>query len=272
MTEEKTFRTEVILVEGTPYSALDVMALKQDCAEAKSHLRKSISDMVRLAESTILPGITIDEAQLVRLGNLTGTPAFQALYILNALNNTTSIPGDVCEYGVATGRTSGLIGATLKRMNSDKNLWLYDSFEGLPNPSDKDVLLNDLYGLGAIEEYAGMFSIPEDYVRRELEQVQFPSERIHIHKGWIEAVTLPTRSPNLISFCYLDMDFYQSTKDVLNLLIERMPRGGVAIVDDYGFFSSGVKVAVEEIMAEHSAVFSLDQPFRDKFAILTRIN
>jgi O-methyltransferase len=251
-------------------TAHDMEVLRQEHNVVKSNYRKTISDLARLAKQTIMPEIRIDASQLDSLVNLTGTPVFQALFIMDALSKTQSIKGDVCEYGVATGRTSALIAATLNALQSRKRLWLYDSFEGLPKPHEKDELLNDIYGLGEINRYQGMFSVPEGYVRRELEKVGFPFDRVEICKGWIEGATLSNRSPNMISFCYLDMDFYRSTKDVLLLLLQRMPKGGMAVLDDYNFFSKGPKTAVEEIMQEHPDAFALQNPYAEKFAILTR--
>ena len=67
------------------------------------------------------------------------------------------------------------------------------------------------------------------------------------------------------------MDFYQSTYDVISFLIERMSKGGIAVIDDYGFFSAGVKTAVTEIFTKYPDAFSLEHPFNDKFVILTRL-
>ncbi len=245
--------------------------MKQELTEARSVLAKTISDLVRLASQTVIPGITIDAPQLSKLSNLTGTPPFQALYIIDALTRTASIAGDVCEYGVATGRTSALIAATLNRLGRNKRLWLYDSFEGLPKPSTKDTMLNDVAGLGSLEGYAGYFAFAEDHVKREVQQVGFPVDRTVICKGWITQESLRQQSPEAISFAYLDMDFYQSTKDVLEFLVRKMPVGGIAILDDYGFFSSGIKTAVDEITSEHPKMFAVNQPFNDKFAVLEKL-
>jgi hypothetical protein len=57
---------------------------------------------------------------------------------------------------------------------------------------------------------------------------------------------------------------------VIELLIRRMPLGGRAVLDDYGFFSEGVLTAVQEIMAEFPSAFTLERPRQDKFVILTR--
>ena len=259
-----------IEVEGTRYSAFQVLVMKRALEEEISYRSRTAYDLVRLASRYLFRDLRVSEQEFERLTKLAGTPTFQALFILDALHKTRDIEGDVCEYGVAQGRTSGLIATRLGRTEGGKRLWLYNSFEGLPKPSAKDILLHDLYGLGDMAKYEGMFSLPEDLARAEIGRSGLAPDRVTICKGWIEAATLADRSPRKISFSYLDMDLYQSTKDVLALLIERMPAGGIAVVDDFEFFSSGVKTAIEETMSEFPGAFSLDRPFDDKFAVLTR--
>ena len=57
---------------------------------------------------------------------------------------------------------------------------------------------------------------------------------------------------------------------MIELLIRRIPLGGRAVLDDYGFFSEGLLTAVQEIMAEFPGAFTLEHPHQDKFGILTR--
>jgi hypothetical protein len=132
-------------------------------------------------------------------------------------------------------------------------------------------MLHDLYGLGDIGKYQGLFAVTQDYATGAVQQVGFPMERLHVCPGWIQEATLSDRSPDLISCCYLDMDFYESTKDVLKLLVDRMPSGGIAILDDYNFFTKGPRTAVVEIMEEHPGAFSLQNPYDEKFAILSHL-
>jgi O-methyltransferase len=48
--------------------------------------------------------------------------------------------------------------------------------------------------------------------------------------------------------------------------------GGYIIVDDYGYFSSGAKTAVDEFIADHSNTFDMTIPpkWAGCFAILTK--
>jgi SAM-dependent methyltransferase len=262
--------TQSILVEGVEYDSFRISLQRRENEELYNHRLDSNRDLARVIRSSTLKDLTVSEASLRRMNRLTGTTALEALHILDGLRRSQQVLGDVCEFGVAQGRTSALIASVLLETHSPKNLWLYDSFEGLPKPCLKDILLHDLYGLGSIEAYEGLFSIPEQYVTSELADVGFPPEKTKIVKGWIESQVLQERLPDQISFAYLDMDFYQSTKDVLGALITRMPPGGQVVVDDYGFFSSGVRTAVEEISVEFPGYFEFDNPFGSKFALLTK--
>ena len=62
--------------------------------------------------------------------DLKGTSLVEGLNIINSLLGTYELDGDVCEFGVAQGKTSKLIGYLIK--NSKKKFYLYDSFEGPP--------------------------------------------------------------------------------------------------------------------------------------------
>src|SRR5919106_6622256 len=49
------------------------------------------------------------------------------------------IPGDIVECGVWRGGSSMLAAGTLLRLEERRDIWLYDTFEGMPEPSERDV-------------------------------------------------------------------------------------------------------------------------------------
>src|ERR1041385_862101 len=79
-----------------------------------------------------------DKERILLLTRLLGTGYTQGLYIINYLHQCLGIEGDICEFGVAQGRTSALLASEIR--NTNKNIWLFDSFAGLPKPTQKDVL------------------------------------------------------------------------------------------------------------------------------------
>jgi O-methyltransferase len=47
--------------------------------------------------------------------------------------------------------------------------------------------------------------------------------------------------PDKVCFAYIDFDFCDPIRLVMEFLHERLSRGSVLMVDDYGFFSSGAQ-------------------------------
>jgi hypothetical protein len=78
-------------------------------------------------------------------------------------------------------------------------------------------------------------------------QVGYPAERIHYHPGLVEE-TIPGGAPEQIALLRLDTDWYASTKHELDHLYDRVPSGGVVIIDDYDYWE-GSRKAVDEFVA-----------------------
>ena len=253
-----------------PDHDVEISRLTGALAEQASYRRQDASELMTLFNVLHKPPIHIDGPVLHRLSRIAGTTLLEAAFILRSIEQSKMIEGDWCEYGVAHGRTSALLLQVMLQQPLRRTLWLYDSFEGLPVPHDKDVMLHDIFGKGSMAAYAGSISFPETIVTAELLSVTADVSRFKINKGWITSGSLPDSSPDTIAFAYLDMDFYQSTYDVLKFLVDRMPRHGKVVLDDYGFFSDGVRIAASEIMAECPGVFELEHPYASKFAVLTR--
>ena len=179
------------------------------------------------------------------LKDLIGTRVVGGLNILKSLNKTIEVDGDICEFGVAQGKTSKLIAYFIKERN--KKLFLFDSFEGLPKPTEKDQLKDDIFNLGNMKKYQGKMSHAENKVINELKDINFNNDKLIINKGFFNEKTKDNmKLPKAVSFAFLDFDFYQPTLDGLNFLDKVLSVGGVIIVDDYDFFSTGVKTSVDE--------------------------
>jgi len=216
-----------------------------------------------------------DENRARLLARLMGTPPSEAYFLVQALAACRGIPGDVCEFGVAQGETSALIANEIAGL-SGKRLHLFDSFEGLPKPTDKDRLKDDIDSLGSMGAYTGGMSYPDDMVRRRLAAIAFPPDRYAIHKGFIEQlIPVDKDLPGQVSFAYVDFDFYEPIKVALEFLHGVTSPGSVVIVDDYDYFSTGAKTAVDEFVEAKKVAGTTYEAFvPDKslghFAVLTR--
>lgn len=201
-----------------------------------------------------------------------GTPPSEAYFIIEGLKRTKEIEGDICEFGVAQGITSQLIANEIKN-GDDRVLHLFDSFEGLPKPSANDSLKDDIFNLGNIEAYEGKMSVPEIQVLQRLEKLNYPKSRYIVHKGFIEnLISSQKEFPQLVSFAYVDFDFYEPIKTILDFLNGATKKGAVIMVDDYDFFSTGVKIAVDEFVERNKEKYHLVIPPRifGYFAVLTK--
>ena len=219
--------------------------------------------------------INPDRTRIILLSRLLGTPPSEAYFIIQALAQVDLLDGDICEFGVAQGETSALIANEIFS-RKEKILHLFDSFEGLPKPTKKDKLKDDIFKLGDIYAYEGKMACPEEMVISRMNSINFPSSRYVLHRGFIEkTINTDTQMPKRVSFAYVDFDFYEPIKITLNFLQRVTTSGSVIIIDDYDFFSTGVKTATDEFLKELNSgekVFDLFVP--DKlygcFAILTR--
>jgi hypothetical protein len=219
---------------------------------------------------SILP----NEIRAKLLARLLGTPPSEAYFIIQALSKCKDMLGDVCEFGVAQGETSALMANEIALLN--KRLHLFDSFEGLPKPTKNDELKDDILSLGNIEAYTGKMSCPEEMVRRRLNAISFPESRYVLHKGFIEQLIHKADNlPKEVCFAYVDFDFYEPIHVALEFLHSVTTRGAMIIVDDYDFFSTGAKTAVDEFIETKKSIGVVYKCFVPNtlyghFAVLTR--
>lgn len=160
----------------------------------------------------------------------------------------SDVPGDFVELGVARGGSAALLADAALRAPGSRDLWLFDSFEGLPEPTEQDIdpetqrTGNHIRPLprGAC---LGTLDDVQDFLLRER---AYPSGRIHFVQGWFQD-TLPKVVESLpdIAVLRLDGDWYESTKVCLNYLYDKVAPGGAVIIDDYES-CYGCKLAVTE--------------------------
>ncbi|MGD9647401.1 MAG: TylF/MycF/NovP-related O-methyltransferase [Pirellulales bacterium] len=192
------------------------------------------------------------------LSNLVGTQVGEALWLIRSLHDALSVPGDVCEFGIAEGATSALLANEIRA--TEKRLWLFDSFQGLSQPTVEDVLIDDIFQLGSMDAYTGKMSYPVEEVRKRLTAIDFPKSRVQIVPGYIEQSIQGPHLPQEVAFAYVDFDFYEPILVALRFLRQVMPVGGRIVVDDYGFFSAGAQRAVDEFVDECQGEFTLRLP------------
>lgn len=190
---------------------------------------------------------------------MTGVPRLQALIDAVRDCERRGIEGAFAECGVWRGGSVLAMILTLQSLGAtDRDIYLYDTFEGMTAPTEPDVSPIDGSALETWRraEEAGerpwsqLFdpeTFNEDSVRAALLETGYPEERLHLVAGPVEE-TLPGRSPDSLALLRLDTDWYESTRHELVHLYPRLVEGGVLIIDDYGHWQ-GARRAVDEYFA-----------------------
>lgn len=243
---------------GLKVCSLEV--LKNMGSETKIKYFELTKEMVGCLREFVFREMLDDEKRAMLLSELQGTTVSEGMYIIDSLHKALDSSGDVCEFGVAGGATSALIANEIK--GSDKSLWLFDSFAGLPKPTQKDILANDVLGLGSIDKYEGKMSYPAEEVLGRLKKIGFPISRTNIVPGFIEKTINSNNLPDKVCFAYIDFDFYQPITIALDFLDRHLAVNGIIIVDDFGYFSTGAKTAVEEFLADKRENYQLSLPYK----------
>lgn len=150
----------------------------------------------------------------------------------------SALPGDMVEFGCYAGRTAAVLAHVV-----DKPLWLYDSFEGLPERAAQDAGAAGNFQRGSLKLEKAEAEVFERFEKHKL-------RKPNVYKGWFSAV-MPGDLPERICFAHLDGDFYDSIRDSLRLVYPRLVPGAACIIDDYGWSGlPGVQAAVDEFMAD----------------------
>jgi hypothetical protein len=205
---------------------------------------------------------------------MTSVQRMYALYQSVRYAIGAGIPGAFVECGVWRGGSSMLAALTLRAAGDEsRELWLYDTFEGMPEPAAVDVDYRKVPARGEWQRRAT--SDRNDWAYASLEEVEanmrstgYPTANMKLVKGKVEE-RLPATAPAEIAILRLDTDWFESTLHELRHLYPRLAAGGVLIIDDYGWWQ-GAKQATDQFLAESGVALLLTKiDFTGRLAIKT---
>ena len=170
-----------------------------------------------------------------------------------------NIDGDFVECGVWKGGNIILFKLISDLLKLNKNIYAFDTFEGMPEPGEKDFDLKNIDAKKTFDKYKNK-DIKWCYSTLDEVKSNIKSfnanyiETYNFVKGKVEETLNDEKNlPNKISLLRLDTDFFDSTKKELEVLFPKLVSGGVLIIDDYGHWK-GAKKAVDQY-------FELDKNF-----------
>ena len=170
------------------------------------------------------------------------------IYFRQLFEMVKDVEGDVVECGVAWGKSLAILGLLVKHGDTPRNIWGFDSFEGLPHPTHEDSPESSRYAkkgmFGEATERAALTNLRAVGLDDE-----FLQSRITLVKGWFSE-TLPSYGGSTIALLHIDADLYESYKTTLENLWPKVAIGGIVAFDDYHLpMFPGAKKAVDEFFA-----------------------
>ena len=160
---------------------------------------------------------------------------YRCYELWHLLGQTAGLEGDILEVGTWRGGTGGLLGRRAQLLGMPARIYLCDTFAGVVKTGEEDVA----YSGG---EHADT-SIPvvEELISR------LGVDNITILQGIFPEDTGARLADQSFRLCHIDVDVYQSGKDVLDWVWPRLPVGGLVVFDDFGFASTtGITQLVHE--------------------------
>ncbi len=182
--------------------------------------------------------------------SMAGYKRIANVYDLASLAEKNNLDGAFAECGVWKGGCSAVMAYVSKKNKSMRKIWLFDSFEGLPEPTPEDGEVAKEYSdnkaqgkLNTINKCVGPL---EEVKKIFFDVLKINPKNVVIEKGWFQN-TLPKAKEKIgkISILRLDGDWYESTKCCLENLYDNVIVDGYIIIDDYGHWE-GAKKALNE--------------------------
>jgi len=169
----------------------------------------------------------------------------KVLYELGAELGRGGPAGAVVECGVWNGGSSAMVAAGLGRAGgAARPFWLFDSFAGLPDPTEDDG------ERVRAAHFPGWCTGAEGRVLEAHRLVGHGLRPAAIVPGWFDDTLERNRAAvGPIALLHIDADWYDSVLAVLRAFYAQVVAGGTVVIDDYGAWA-GCRKAVHDHFGE----------------------
>jgi len=162
-----------------------------------------------------------------------GSRRARALHRLGRRCEKEAVPGALVDCGCFNGGSSVMLSTGAP----DRELWAFDSFQGLPEAGPRDP--------DHAHDLVGHLVASESNVREAFERFANP-KRLRVVRGWF-ADTLAVTGEGIdeVAILHADGDWYESVRLTLEVFEPKVSLGGWVVIDDYGEWA-GAKEATDE--------------------------
>lgn len=160
---------------------------------------------------------------------------YRCFELWSLVKESSKVPGAIIEIGAWRGGTGALIAYRAQLLELESTVYICDTFEGIVKAGKNDSSFRD-----------------GDLSNASVEDVKYLEKRLNLRnikilKGIFPDETSHQVEDNQFRLCHIDVDVYESAKEIVDWVWDRMPIGGVIVYDDYGFEScNGIAKFVNE--------------------------
>jgi O-methyltransferase len=152
------------------------------------------------------------------------------------VSQSITLGGSLLEVGVWRGGTGGLIAKRVELSGKENKVYLADTFEGVVKTGEKDQYYK-----------GGEHADTSQEIVNELLADKLQLTNFKILKGIFPDDTSHLVDNEEFCFCHIDVDVYNSAKDIVNWIWPKLIKGGIIVFDDYGFITcDGLTTFVNE--------------------------
>ncbi len=155
--------------------------------------------------------------------NNTLVDVYRCYELFSLIIDNASMEGDVLEVGVWKGGTGSILAKALNQVDISAKIYLADTFSGVVKAGKNDTI------------YKG--GEHSDTSVKEVESLlnKIDAKNVTILKGiFPNEVNIPSNIK--LRLCHIDVDTYDSAKEVFDSIWDKIVVGGAVVFDDYGFF------------------------------------
>ncbi len=194
-------------------------------------------DSVLISWATYSPWLLDEEFQACHriVRDYTLVDIYRCYELWHLLGQVREVPGDILEVGTWRGGTGGILARRARLLGISSPIYLCDTFTGVVKTGSQDTYYSggehDDTSAPVVEEMARKLGVDNIRILNGI----FPEDTGHLLED------------SRFRFCHIDVDVYQSGKDVLHWVWPRLETGGVVVFDDFGFSSTpGITQLVQE--------------------------
>ena len=170
------------------------------------------------------------------------------LVVYDLIKRSLYAEGDVIEFGIWNGNNTVFISKILSILKSEKKVFGIDHFKGLAKEDFTDFDKDEL-----IDRWKGNYEQLQDVIKFfELDNLSIINTHVRETNDYLD-------EDQKFSFVYIDVDLYRPTKQILDIVKDRVTKGSIICFDEGNNKDfPGEQKALEEFLKKYPSEYDVE--------------